>query len=157
MTIPIRGTAALVVAVAIVAATAIWLPAYRWFLLISIGIGAAVAGGLFCGTSCVRRAMMMSRISGRWGWGKKHVGTGSRAMRKKRYPSARFDWVSERFARPASGLTRQSHKHTSTKTGLTCSASRRTVTAVIAEHSRGGEALLGECRNFAGLNSVLRI
>jgi hypothetical protein len=47
MTIPIRGTAALVVAATIVAATAIWLPAYRWFLLISIGIGAAVAGGLY--------------------------------------------------------------------------------------------------------------
>ena len=47
MTIPIRGTAALVVAAAIVAATAIWMPAYRWFLLISIGIGAAVAEGLY--------------------------------------------------------------------------------------------------------------
>jgi hypothetical protein len=47
MTIPIRGTAALVVAAAIVAATAIWMPAYRWFLLISIGIGAAFAGGLY--------------------------------------------------------------------------------------------------------------
>jgi hypothetical protein len=47
MTIPIRGTAALAVAAAIVAATAIWLPAYRWFLLISVGIGAAVAGGLY--------------------------------------------------------------------------------------------------------------
>src|SRR5215471_20310600 len=47
MTIHIRGTAALLVAAAIVAATAIWLPAYRWFLLISIGIGLAVAGGLF--------------------------------------------------------------------------------------------------------------
>jgi len=47
MTIPIRGTAALVVATAIVAATAIWMPAYRWFLLISIGIGATVAGGLY--------------------------------------------------------------------------------------------------------------
>ena len=47
MTIHIRGTAALVVAAAIVAATAIWLPAYRWFLLISIGIGAAVAVGLY--------------------------------------------------------------------------------------------------------------
>ncbi len=46
MTVPIRGTAAVVVAVVIVAATAIWLPAYRWFLLISIGIGVAVAGGL---------------------------------------------------------------------------------------------------------------
>lgn len=47
MTIHIRGTAALVVAVAIVAATAIWLQAYRWFLLISVGIGAGVAGGLY--------------------------------------------------------------------------------------------------------------
>ena len=47
MAIPIRGTAALVVAAAIVAATVIWMPAYRWFLLISIGIGAAVAGGLY--------------------------------------------------------------------------------------------------------------
>jgi hypothetical protein len=47
MTIPIRGTAALAVSAAIVAATAIWLPAYRWFLLISVGIGAAVAGGLY--------------------------------------------------------------------------------------------------------------
>jgi hypothetical protein len=46
MTIPIRGTAALLVAAAIVAATAIWLPAYRWFLLISIGIGVVVAGGM---------------------------------------------------------------------------------------------------------------
>lgn len=47
MTIPIRGTAALAVAAAIVAATAIWLPAYRWFLLISIAIGIAVATGLY--------------------------------------------------------------------------------------------------------------
>jgi fatty acid desaturase len=47
MTIPIRGTAALAVAAAIVAATAFWLPAYRWFLIISIGIGVAVAGGLY--------------------------------------------------------------------------------------------------------------
>jgi len=47
MTIPIRGTAALLVAAAIVAATAIWLPAYRWFLFISIAIGAAVATALY--------------------------------------------------------------------------------------------------------------
>ena len=47
MTIPIRGSADLIVAAAIVAATAVWLPAYRWFLLISIGIGAAVAGGSY--------------------------------------------------------------------------------------------------------------
>jgi hypothetical protein len=47
MTIHIRSTAALVVAAAIVAATAIWLRAYRWFLLISIGVGVAVATGLY--------------------------------------------------------------------------------------------------------------
>ena len=46
MTILVRGTAAVLVAAVIVAATAIWLPAYRWFLLISIGIGIGVAGGL---------------------------------------------------------------------------------------------------------------
>lgn len=45
--ISIRGTAALVVAAAIVAAAATWMPAYRWFLLISIGIGAGAAGGLY--------------------------------------------------------------------------------------------------------------
>ena len=47
MTIPVRGAAALVIAAAIVAGTAIWLPAYRWFLLISIGVGVAVASGLY--------------------------------------------------------------------------------------------------------------
>ena len=47
MTIPIRGTAALVVAAVIVAATLVWLPAYRLFLIISIGIGVLVAGGLY--------------------------------------------------------------------------------------------------------------
>lgn len=47
MKIPIRGTAALLVAAAIVVAAAIWFPAYRWFLLISVGIGMAVAGSLY--------------------------------------------------------------------------------------------------------------
>jgi len=47
MTIPIRGTAALLVAAAIVAATAIWLPTYRWFLFVSIGLGVAVATTLY--------------------------------------------------------------------------------------------------------------
>jgi len=47
MTIPIRGTAALVVAAVIVAATAIWLPAYRWFLLISITLDATAGGGQY--------------------------------------------------------------------------------------------------------------
>lgn len=46
MTIPVRGTAALVTAALIVIATLIWLPAYRWFLLISLAIGFLVAGGM---------------------------------------------------------------------------------------------------------------
>ena len=55
MAIPIRGTAALAVAAAIVAATAIWLPAYRWFLLISVGIGACRGG----------RAVSVARVPSR--------------------------------------------------------------------------------------------
>jgi len=47
MTIHIRGTAALLVAAAIVVVTAVWFPTYRWFLLISVGIGVAVASGLY--------------------------------------------------------------------------------------------------------------
>lgn len=47
MTIPIRGTAALMVAAVIVVATLIWLPAYRIFLGISFGVGILVAGGLY--------------------------------------------------------------------------------------------------------------
>ena len=47
MRIPIRGTAALVTAAVIVAATLIWLPAYRWFFLISVGLGLLIAGALY--------------------------------------------------------------------------------------------------------------
>jgi hypothetical protein len=47
MRIPIRGTAALITALVIIAITLIWLPAYRIFFAISIGIGVVVAGGLF--------------------------------------------------------------------------------------------------------------
>jgi hypothetical protein len=47
MRIPVRGTAALITAVVIVAITFIWLPAYRIFFAISLGIGIVVAGGLF--------------------------------------------------------------------------------------------------------------
>lgn len=46
MRIPVRGTAALLTAVLIVAITFIWLPAYRWFFLISVGIGIVIAGGI---------------------------------------------------------------------------------------------------------------
>lgn len=46
MTIPVRGTAALATAIVIVVVTFVWLPAYRWFLLISIGIGLVVWGAL---------------------------------------------------------------------------------------------------------------
>lgn len=47
MKIPVRGTAALITAALIVAITLIWLPAYRIFFAISVGIGILVAGGLF--------------------------------------------------------------------------------------------------------------
>jgi hypothetical protein len=47
MRIPVRGTAALVSAISIVAVTLIWLPAYRLFFLISVGIGVVVAGALY--------------------------------------------------------------------------------------------------------------
>jgi hypothetical protein len=47
MTIHIRGISAVVIAGAIVGATAVWMPAYRWFLLISVAIGLTVAGGLY--------------------------------------------------------------------------------------------------------------
>jgi hypothetical protein len=39
----LRGTAGLVVAVSVVLILLIWLPAYRWFFLISLGIGIIVA------------------------------------------------------------------------------------------------------------------
>lgn len=47
MTIPVRGTAALITAAMIIAIMLIWLPAYRIFLAISVGIGVLVAVGLF--------------------------------------------------------------------------------------------------------------
>jgi len=42
----IKGSAALVVAIAVVAILLIGLPAYRWFFLISLLIGIVIAGGL---------------------------------------------------------------------------------------------------------------
>ena len=47
MTISIRGSAGLVVAIAVVAILLISFPAYRWFFLISVAIGFVVAGILF--------------------------------------------------------------------------------------------------------------
>ncbi|MGO9072799.1 MAG: hypothetical protein ACLPLR_08540 [Terriglobales bacterium] len=44
--IGIEGSAALVVAIAVVAVMLIALPAYRWFFLISVLIGLVIAGGL---------------------------------------------------------------------------------------------------------------
>jgi hypothetical protein len=46
MKIPVRGTAALLTAIAIVIATLIWLPAYRLFFGISLGIGVLIAAGI---------------------------------------------------------------------------------------------------------------
>jgi MFS family permease len=42
----LKGSAALIVAVAVVALLLIALPAYRWFFLISVLIGVVIAGGL---------------------------------------------------------------------------------------------------------------
>jgi Na+/melibiose symporter-like transporter len=43
----LRGGASLIVAAALVLILLIWLPAYRWFFLGSIGIGVVVAGILY--------------------------------------------------------------------------------------------------------------
>ena len=42
----LKGSAGLIVAIAVVAILLIALPAYRWFFLISVVIGAVIAGGL---------------------------------------------------------------------------------------------------------------
>ncbi len=42
-----RGAAGLIVAVAVVLILLIWLPGYRWFFLISLGIGVVVAAILY--------------------------------------------------------------------------------------------------------------
>lgn len=42
----LKGSAGLMVAVAVVAVLLIALPAYRWFFLISVLIGLVIAGGL---------------------------------------------------------------------------------------------------------------
>ena len=47
MRIPIRGTMALVAAAAIVGITLLWLPAYRLFFAVSVGIGIVVAAILY--------------------------------------------------------------------------------------------------------------
>jgi hypothetical protein len=47
VTIPVRGTAALLTAALIVVITLVWLPAYRLFFAISVGIGLVVAGALY--------------------------------------------------------------------------------------------------------------
>ena len=43
----VRGAAGLIAVLAVVAILLLWLPAYRWFLLISTGIGIVVAGALY--------------------------------------------------------------------------------------------------------------
>ena len=43
----LKGPAGLVVAIGVVGVLLVALPVYRWFLLISVGIGLAVAGILF--------------------------------------------------------------------------------------------------------------
>jgi hypothetical protein len=43
----LRGSTGLIAVAAIILILLIWLPAYRWFFLISLGIGLIVACGLF--------------------------------------------------------------------------------------------------------------
>jgi len=43
----LKGSAGLIMAVAVVAGLCIWLPAYRYFFLISLAIGFVVAGALY--------------------------------------------------------------------------------------------------------------
>ena len=43
----LRGSAGLIIAIAVVAMLLIWLPGYRWFFLISVVIGGAVATILY--------------------------------------------------------------------------------------------------------------
>jgi len=45
--LPLKGSAGLVVAAGVVALLLIFLPAYRWFFLVSVGIGLAVAAVLY--------------------------------------------------------------------------------------------------------------
>jgi MFS family permease len=46
LSLGLQGSAALFVAIAVVAVLLIALPAYRWFFLISVLIGLVIAGGL---------------------------------------------------------------------------------------------------------------
>jgi len=43
----LRGVTGLIGVLAVLAILVLWLPAYRWFLLISAGIGIMVAGALY--------------------------------------------------------------------------------------------------------------
>jgi TM2 domain-containing membrane protein YozV len=43
----LRGSTGLIAVAAIILILLIWLPAYRWFFLISLGIGGIVAGILY--------------------------------------------------------------------------------------------------------------
>ena len=43
----LRGASGLIAVLAVIALLVLWLPAYRWFLLISAGIGILVAGALY--------------------------------------------------------------------------------------------------------------
>ncbi|HEY1462077.1 MAG TPA: hypothetical protein VGF44_01510 [Terriglobales bacterium] len=43
----LKGPASLVIAVVLVAFLLIFLPAYRWFFIISVGLGVVLAGGIY--------------------------------------------------------------------------------------------------------------
>jgi multisubunit Na+/H+ antiporter MnhB subunit len=43
----LKGPASLIIAIVLVALLLIFLPAYRWFFLISVGLGVVLAGGIY--------------------------------------------------------------------------------------------------------------
>jgi len=63
-----RGATGLIVAVAVVAILLIAFPVYRWFFVISLGIGLVVAAILFCGTGLDPSRRRTSRIGIRSAW-----------------------------------------------------------------------------------------
>jgi hypothetical protein len=62
------GVTGLIVAVAVVGILLIAFPAYRWFFLISLGIGLVWRAFFFCGIGSGRSGKKMSTTNGRSGW-----------------------------------------------------------------------------------------
>jgi uncharacterized membrane protein YqjE len=64
----LRGGASLIIAAALVLILLVWLPAYRWFFLGSLGIGVVVAAILYFWTATNRSKKKTSRTNAHWDW-----------------------------------------------------------------------------------------